>query len=431
MASRATRLRKGAPKSGDGEQLSQLLPVPNTIGAIAKSTALGQSIKTNKLNNRILKPAVIKTAKVKRNKYGTGPFDENWLNLDCCGLFCASLTYMLHLYGVYEVCLVLIPPWMSTVDEDGVRTISPMGHLHRSMFTLVAALAVYAHFKAMTTNPGAVPPDAIQIEEMMELTKQQQQSEDNAAANGDTTSSLMVEDLPPKPPLRKGRRLCRRCNTFKPKRAHHCSICKRCIIKMDHHCPWVNNCVGIGNHKYFLLFIFYTCLSCIYSLTLLFWRVVDCTSHHGHVRTHHITCLDKPSQLLGMLGLLIEAILFGMFTSCMMCDQSGVVLTKITNIDRLKMGAAEAVDGSVESLAGVVEVFGVINPSKKQLDLGGGFRADWLSPFHRIRFPDSLHDEIMGFCKPCTTRMCGGSGHATANDETEMSPMMRNVANIV
>ena len=31
------------------------------------------------------------------------------------------------------------------------------------------------------------------------------------------------------------------------------------------------------------------------------------------------TCLDKPTQLLTILGLLIEALLFGMFTSCMMC----------------------------------------------------------------------------------------------------------------
>ena len=29
---------------------------------------------------------------------------------------------------------------------------------------------------------------------------------------------------------------CYRCNNFKPPRAHHCSICDRCVIKMDHHC---------------------------------------------------------------------------------------------------------------------------------------------------------------------------------------------------
>lgn len=403
-----------APRSGD------LLPVANMGTAIAMATTKPQ---TPSKPTRTLRPAVIKEAKVKRARFGTGPFDQHWLNMDCCGLFCAGLTYMLHLYGVYAVCLILIPPWMSTVDEDGVRTLSLMGHFHRTAFTVTAVLAVYAHFKAMTTNPGAVPPDAIPLEEMQELLNMNTK-DSNEEANGENTSSLMKEDTP-QPTPRKGRRLCRRCNSFKPKRAHHCSICKRCIIKMDHHCPWVNNCVGIGNHKYFLLFIFYTALSCFYSIGLLTIRFFDCLGHHGHVRTTHFTCLDRPNQVLNMVGLLVESILFGLFTVCMMCDQSSVVTSKITNIDRLKGGGgADDTGGNTRSLAGVIEVFG-LNP-KKGLDLGGNFRTDWLSPFHRICFPTTLHDEIMGFCKPCTTRFCGDRP-----GETEMSPMARNVANIV
>ena len=105
------------------------------------------------------------TASVKRHKYGTGPFDEQWLNLDCCGLFCALVTYGLHLYGVYAVCLILLPPWMSETDEEGIRTLTWGGHFHRCAFTAVAVLAMYAHFKAMTTDPGAVPPDAVPLPE--------------------------------------------------------------------------------------------------------------------------------------------------------------------------------------------------------------------------------------------------------------------------
>ncbi|PKI83554.1 protein S-acyltransferase [Malassezia vespertilionis] len=41
----------------------------------------------------------------------------------------------------------------------------------------------------------------------------------------------------------------------KPERAHHCNTCNACILKYDHHCPWINQCVGLGNERYFILFM--------------------------------------------------------------------------------------------------------------------------------------------------------------------------------
>ncbi|EON63964.1 hypothetical protein W97_03193 [Coniosporium apollinis CBS 100218] len=57
-------------------------------------------------------------------------------------------------------------------------------------------------------------------------------------------------------------RFCKKCQTKKPDRAHHCSSCKRCVLKMDHHCPWLATCVGLRNYKPFLLFLIYVSLFC-------------------------------------------------------------------------------------------------------------------------------------------------------------------------
>ena len=49
--------------------------------------------------------------------------------------------------------------------------------------------------------------------------------------------------------------LCPECEVIRSARSRHCAICNQCVERFDHHCPWINNCVGIKNHNYFLLFL--------------------------------------------------------------------------------------------------------------------------------------------------------------------------------
>ncbi|XP_021102153.1 palmitoyltransferase ZDHHC15 isoform X2 [Heterocephalus glaber] len=70
--------------------------------------------------------------------------------------------------------------------------------------------------------------------------------------------------------LRKTVRFCDRCHLIKPDRCHHCSVCAMCVLKMDHHCPWVNNCIGFSNYKFFLQFLAYSVLYCLYIATTVF-----------------------------------------------------------------------------------------------------------------------------------------------------------------
>ena len=50
---------------------------------------------------------------------------------------------------------------------------------------------------------------------------------------------------------------------IKSETSFHCFTCNRCVELFDHHCPFINNCLGYRNHKYFLVFL------CSYALFLI------------------------------------------------------------------------------------------------------------------------------------------------------------------
>ncbi|KAJ3322849.1 Palmitoyltransferase [Boothiomyces sp. JEL0866] len=68
-------------------------------------------------------------------------------------------------------------------------------------------------------------------------------------------------------------RWCKDCLAYKPPRAHHCSVCNKCILRMDHHCPWLNNCIGHKNHPHFLRFLGSVTFASMYGVALISMRI--------------------------------------------------------------------------------------------------------------------------------------------------------------
>jgi ankyrin repeat protein len=103
--------------------------------------------------------------------------------------------------------------------------------LYNLLFAMSFGLCLWFYGLAMSEDPGYVP----------KATSRQEQK-------------TVVQDLISKAQFDE-HNFCISCMIRRPLRSKHCRRCGRCVAKQDHHCPWVNNCVGVNNHRHFLLYL--------------------------------------------------------------------------------------------------------------------------------------------------------------------------------
>eukprot|EP01038_Epipyxis_sp_PR26KG_P012366 gene12366-16588_t len=101
-------------------------------------------------------------------------------------------------------------------------------------------------------------------------------------------------------------RYCGLCKCVKPPRAHHCSVSERCIFNMDHYCPWMNNCIGFNNYRYFMLFLVFMLVGSTYLIVVTYQFIVPFPIHHDG-EASHLLLIDDVSATNSVFTLALSA----------------------------------------------------------------------------------------------------------------------------
>ena len=107
------------------------------------------------------------------------------------------------------------------------------------IFHFLFFLTFFSYFKTILTKSHQVPKEFwLSTNQMDSLTSFSLPEEERKQLNEGILKEKGLEKIVFQTTFGGFLRICQKCQIIKPDRSHHCSVCKRCILKMDHHCPW-------------------------------------------------------------------------------------------------------------------------------------------------------------------------------------------------
>ncbi|KAH9480611.1 Palmitoyltransferase ZDHHC15 [Psilocybe cubensis] len=146
-------------------------------------------------------------------------------------------------------------------------------------------------------------------------------------ANGEEAEMSLTEALMPDRDFSAPDKWCRKCWAPKAERTHHCSICNRCVLKMDHHCPWIGaKCIGHRTYPAFVHFLLSVTLLSMYISSVSF-RALWFAFHHPFV-VHEFTPVHE-------LGLAFAGAVFTLVVGSFAAYHIYLIFTNQTTVENI------------------------------------------------------------------------------------------------
>lgn len=130
--------------------------------------------------------------------------------------------------------------------------------------------------------------------------------------------------------LLKNYRSCETCNIIKPLRSNHCHDCDNCVEGFDHHCPWVGQCIGRRNYRFFISFVILGNINSLLCISICVFKYVRTSKFSTNLSESLV------SQNVIAIFLMIFNILILIFMTSLLIYHSNLILNSETTRENLK-----------------------------------------------------------------------------------------------
>lgn len=216
----------------------------------------------------------------------------------------------------------------------------PLAAPFAALFGTAWLLAFVSYLRAYTVNPGTSP------EQWREFVHSAGES---------------LPLAPARPEWQPGKAtFCRKCDFPRPERAKHCKLCAVCVLRMDHHCPWINNCVGFHNQKFFVLTGIYGCMAAVIAVATSLPEIIGCAATVGDTLRFEWGGL-KANETAAFLIFAVASILVVVFLGPLVATHVPLALKNMTTIEDYYDNMHNPYDHG-SALTNLAQVFGSFGP---------------------------------------------------------------------